>query len=83
MKRWLISNNQIAGWVDQHTQASAIPNGFKVVEGPDVHAQTIYYDSATQSIVEKPPQPSAAHYWDGELNSWVFVEEIAIALDVL
>ncbi|MBH8566699.1 hypothetical protein I8748_31880 [Nostoc sp. CENA67] len=62
---FLIYDNAIVGTA---TQAENLPEGFIALEGPNLPIEEVYLDGS--DIKAKPPKPSEAHYWDGELLEW-------------
>lgn len=61
-----VFQNQLAGTT---TDQENLPQGFTVVEGPDLPQDLLYYDPATGSVLTKPDRPSPFAYW--EVDQWV------------
>lgn len=61
-----IFQNQLAGTT---TDPENLPQGFRVLGGPDRSQDALFYDPATDTVRVKPEQPSPLHYWD--TDRWV------------
>jgi hypothetical protein len=64
---FLIKDGALVGTSTEFTDS--LPEGFSLIEGPDLPLFEVYWDGHTVSA--KPPQPTPEHYWDSEINTWV------------
>lgn len=65
--QFLILERQIAASAESYPEA-AVPNGGKVVEGPNLPVEQLYWDG--EAIKKRPKRPSDYHAWNPLENKW-------------
>jgi len=78
--QFLILEQQVAGAAEQYPD-SAVPNGGKIVDGPDLPIGQVYWDG--RKVKKLPKAPSANHFWDVLSREWKEVAPLADSLSEL
>ncbi|BAZ39387.1 hypothetical protein NIES4101_53400 [Calothrix sp. NIES-4101] len=74
MYYWINENGNIAGYSDAFMPDDSRPQGFDLVEGPDLPIADLYFDG--ENVVEKPEKPGDRFFWNEKTKQW---EEIPSA----
>jgi hypothetical protein len=70
MLYWLIENDERVG--DATELPEVLPSGWKVIEvSPDQAANPTAFYIKEGTVLEKPHQPSEAHFWDFSAKEWI------------